>query len=391
MPRFHLLRWPEKCTPRRAILDARLTCQRCGAEIEESDKYAMNAAGTFLAYGQDVSGFDPTKHGRPTHHQLGFGDGNGEVMGDVDDSDIISFWVSGLCSPWVTFGQRAAAWLRAARSGDQERVRAVLNTGFGELYSLRGDAPAWEDVREQCQDDYRIGEVPAGAMLLFCTVDVQKTRLVYVIRGWGLSFESWLIEQGELYGEGETDKPDVWAKLDDLVCRQWNGMALKACAVDSGYRTDQVYAWCMKYGAAAFAVKGRDSPRKIYSSSEIDVGARKLNLWTFDDKHFKGWVHARLSWDRKQPGAWHLPQGEWEGNEDYCRQLVAEQQLRLPSGRVSWIGGHKPHDFLDCEAMQAFLAHVKGVRDLRPSGQQVSVPAPQQRRPVVRSAGVSVY
>ena len=391
IPRFQLLRWPEKCSPRRALLEARLACQRCGAEIEDLDKYQMNAGGTFLAFGQDVAGYDPAKPGRPTHRQLGFGDGNGEVTGEVDDSDILSFWVSGICSPWVSFGQRAAAWLRAVRSGDQDRVRAVLNTGFGELYALRGDAPAWEDVRTGCAVEYAYGRVPNEAQLLFCTVDVQKNRLVYVVRAWGPSFESWLVEEGEIYGDGETDKPDVWAKLDQLVARRWDDMPLRACAVDSGYRTDQVYAWCMKYGALAFATKGRDAPRKIYGSNEIDVDNRKLQLWTIDDKHFKAWVQARFGWKPDQPGAWHVPDGEWPGHEDYFKQLVAEQQLRLPSGRVSWIGGHKAHDYLDCEAMQAFLAHVLGVAALLPAGMQAPALVVQHRRPVVRSSGVSVF
>jgi phage terminase large subunit GpA-like protein len=399
VPRFHLLWWPEKCTPKRALTDARLTCQRCGQQIEETAKHGMNAAATFLAPGQTVVGYDPAKPGRPTHPQLGFGDGNGEVVGEVEDSDTFSFWVSGLCSPWVTFGQRAAKWLRAARSGDQERVRVVLNTDFGELYALRGDAPAWEDVREGCSSDYQIGTVHADAQIVFVTVDVQKNRLVYVVRGWGPAFESWLVERGELYGDdgAETDQPDVWLKLDKVVMRQYGGVPIRAAAVDSGYRTDQVYEWCLKHGLNAYAIKGRDAPRKIFSSTDIEVAlkgktTRTLKLWTIDDKHFKAWVHARLVWDQKQPGAWHVPAGEWEGVEDYYRQLVAEQQLRLPSGRVTWIGGHKAHDYLDCEAMQVFLAHVQGVRDLRPRSEKpIPVRAPAPRRPVVRSTGVSVY
>lgn len=393
VPRFQLLRWPEGSTPRRALLEARLTCQRCGAEIEDADKFAMNAGGTFLAWGQDVVGYDPAQAGRPWHRQLGFGDENGEVTGEVEESDIQSFWVSGLCSPWVSFGQRAAAWLRAVRSGDQDRVRAVLNTGFGELYALRGDAPAWEDVRLGCSIEYAYGRVPQDAQLLFCTIDVQKNRLVYVVRAWGPSFESWLVEKGEIYGEGDTDKPDVWEKLDQFVLRTWDGMPLRACAVDSGFRTDQVYSWCLKYGAIAYATKGRDKPSKIFNSNEISVNDRhKLQLWTIDDKHFKGWVQARFSWRPDQPGAWHTPQGEWPDQEDYYRQLVAEQQLRLPSGRVMWIGGHKAHDYLDCEAMQAFLAHVHGVANLRPAGSPVTTQTARiVSRPTVRSTGVQVF
>lgn len=399
VPRFNLLKWSEKATPREAAKSARLACPHCGSLHEETDKYRMNAGATFLAPGQNVIGYDPSKPGAPTHHQLGCGDGNGEVTGDVEDTDIYSFWVSGLCSPWVSFGQRAAAWVRAVRSGDQERVRAILNTAFGELYALTGDAPKSEDLRVSIAAQYAYGSPPPEAQLIFATVDVQKTRLPYVVRAWGPSFESWLIECGELFGAGDTDVPDVWDKLNKLCDRVYNGMPITGVAVDSGYRTLTVYDWCYRRGASALAVKGVDAPRKIFSSNDIEfelanssVRNAKIKLWTMADKHFKGWVHARLARPQDAEGAFHIPDGEWAMADEYCRQLVAEQQLRLPSGRTTWIGGHKAHDFLDCEAMQAFLAHVGGVGDLR--ARNASSPVQQQRsRPqrVIRSPGVSVY
>jgi phage terminase large subunit GpA-like protein len=159
-----------------------------------------------------------------------------------------------------------------------------------------------------------------------------------------------------------------------------------------------VYEWCCKHGAAAFAVKGMDAPRKVFNKNEIEfsrVGSKtiaKVALWTIADKHFKAWVHGRLNRPQDEIGAFHIPQGDWDYAAEYCRQLVAEQQLRLASGRTIWIGGSKQHDFLDCEAMQAFLAHANGVSDLRP----IDAPAPPEppRRVVtrtVRSPGVSAF
>jgi phage terminase large subunit GpA-like protein len=398
VPRFKLLKWADKATPREAQKTARLACPHCGALHEEATKSRMNAGATFLAPGQMVVGYDPSKPGAPTHRDLQTGDGNGEVVGALEDTEVYSFWVSGLCSPWITYGQRAASYVRAVRSGDQERVRAIINTGFGELYAIKGDAPKPEDIRESLSAPYRYGSVPRGVQRIYVTVDVQKRQLPFVIRGWGYGYESWLIEAGELYGIGDTDQPDVWDRLTKLCMRALDGMPVNAVAVDSGFRTDVVYDWCYQNGKAAFATKGMDAPRKIYNKSEIEfsrVGSKAIasvDLWTFADKHFKAWVHGRLNRPQDAPDAFHIPEGDWDYADEYCRQLVAEQQLRLASGRTIWIGGSKQHDFLDCEAMQAFLAHACGVRDLQPLDAPAPVvhrPAP--RKPVVRSSGVSIY
>ncbi len=347
VPRFRLLVWPEGCTPKRALREACLACSNCGALIEDSAKAAMNARGFYLASGQSVQ--------------------NNAVVGDPPDTDTASFWVSGLMSPWVTFGQRAQAWLRAVASGDQERIRSTINTAFGELYRTRGQAPDWQVVKAGCESPYQLGDLPSGVQWLFLTVDVQKDRLVCTVRGWGAEFESWLIHREELWGE--TEQPDVWLRLDALKARAFNGVGIRATAVDSGYQTEHVYEWCRKHGATAYATKGRDHPSKLFHASDVEVlrNGKKhragLKVWTFDHGYFKAWVHDRLGWPQDQPGAWHLPN---DIDEDYCKQIVAEQRMRLPSGRVHWVMAGRHNHYLDCEALQVFLAHVEGVRNLKP-------------------------
>jgi phage terminase large subunit GpA-like protein len=197
------------------------------------------------------------------------------------------------------------------------------------------------------------------------TADIQKDHIVAVVRGWGAEFESFLIHAEEIWGD--TDQPEVWGRLTDLHARQFGGMPIRAVAVDSGYRTERVYEWIHARGAHAYATKGKDRPTKLYGSTDVEVNrlGKKLfhgmKLWTIDHSYFKGWVHDRLNWPQDQPGAWHLPT---DVSSDYCRQLVAEQRMRLPSGGVQWVKSGT-NDFLDCEAGQAFLAHVEGVRNMK--------------------------
>src|SRR6266540_898436 len=114
IPRFRLLTWPKDATPQQAFKAARLTCPHCGALIEDSANEGMNASGVYAAPGQKIAK-------------------DGTITGPAPESETASFWVSGLCSPWRSFGHRARAYLTALKSGDPGRVQAVMNTGFGEL------------------------------------------------------------------------------------------------------------------------------------------------------------------------------------------------------------------------------------------------------------------
>lgn len=410
IPRFRLLVWPEGCTPARALREARLTCQRCGGLIEDRWKTWMNGAGVYLAPGQDVEGWnpkvadpaqpDPRNPGPPLHPMLpGLGT-NGVVVGEAPEADVATFWVSGLMSPWKTLGQRAAAFIRAVRSRDQEKVRATLNTEFGELYRTRGQAPDWQELKNVCAGTYTLEQVPRGAQILFLTVDVQQDRLVCTVRAWGAEFESWLVWREELWGKtkdgederSDTSLPPVWQRLDALAERTFGGMPISAIAVDSGYRSEQVYAWCRKH-ANAYATKGASGRiSKLYHATDVEVSYRGkrlksgLKVWAIDDSYFKGWVHDHIAWPQDQPGSWHLPS---DIDEDYCKQVVAEQRMRVPSGRSQWIRVHKDNHYLDCEQQQAFLAHVAGVRHLKPVVEEEAGPqepaAPRPRSRVIRS------
>lgn len=352
VPRFKLLRWPKDSTAFEALGAARLTCPKCGALHDDADKIWMNKNGHALAPGQKVV--------------------DGLVVGDAPAAEMFSLWVSGLMSPWKTFGQRAAAWISAAASGDQAIVRATLNEEFGELYQLRGQAPEWKAVKALGQG-YVLGDIPKAVQKVFLTADVQKDHLVCVIRGWGPEFESWLIHTEELWGD--TDQPEVYERLTRLHQARFGQFQVAAVAVDSGFRTQRVYEWIHSRGFQAYATKGRSKPSKLYLSTDVEVdrfGKKRfqgLKLWTLDDSYFKGWVHDRLGWPQDQPGAWHLPS---DVTDDYCRQVVAEQRMRLPSGGVEWIKVGV-NDALDAEALQAFLAHVEGVRHLKTGG--TSAPA----------------
>lgn len=367
VPRFKQLRWPENATAAQAKREAYVECPRCGGVVDEDHKADLNSRGHFVAPGQKVSR-------------------DGVVTGDPPDTTTVSYWVSGICSPFVTFGERAAAYIVAKESGSQEKLQGVINTGFGELWAPgSGDVPEWQEVAA-LRRTYRKLEIPPGVKVLTLTADVQKKRIVYTVRGWGARASSWLIDFGELHGP--TTEDDVWHDLGELLHRPIGDMAIWRAFIDSGFRpgkpehvpVNKVYDFCRKFPRLVWPTKGYPTLDKPLKVSKIEVTARGsakkygLDLVRLDTDYFKSWVHERVRWEADKPGAWLLPS---DTTDDYCKQIVAEARVKKPNGQPEWVARSRENHFLDCEAMQAAVGHMLNVHLYRPSEDELPPPEPK--------------
>lgn len=368
IPKFKYLHWPKKANPNEAYKDAQIVCPHCGELHSNDRKEWMNAHGVFVAPNQIIA--DHRKNDLAA--TLTNDDGVKKVVSFgsflplSDPSPDASFWVSGLCSPWRTYGRRARTFLNAVKSAEPGRIQAAINTGFGELYTVSGDAPDWKSVESQ-KIDYVEGDVPEDVQKIVMSVDVQKNRLVYVVRGFGFQKESWKLESGELHGD--TDKDAVWDALAIYHGTTYNDIPIHRCFIDSGYRAEFVYAFCRKHSLWAFPTKGHDEQDKPLKSARIDVNiigkSSKvgLQLWHIDSDFYKSWVHTRVEWGPEVQYGWHLSS---DTTEDYCKQIVAEGRTVKPSGKVMWVRLRKDNHFLDCEAMCAACADSLNVDKLLP-------------------------
>jgi phage terminase large subunit GpA-like protein len=354
IPRFRHLRWPKGASPIEAKRGAFVECPNCGGIIEDEHKTDMNARGVYVAPGQHVTT-------------------TGVVIGSPPDTSTISFWVSGLCSPFKTFGERAERFVQAVKSGDPHEIQTAVNAAFGEAFApAGGEAPEWRAVAA-LRGGYELGEVPAEAEVLTLTVDVQKDRLIYIVRGWGVQATSWLIDHGELWAlSGSTAETDVWKDLGELVAAEYGGLAIKLALVDSGFRPgkpiqlpeNRVYEFCRRFPRRVLPTKGHDTQRapvivrKPEVTSRGKVSLYGLDLVHLDTDHWKRWVFERVNWPADRNGAWHLPS---DIADDYCMQIASEKRLVTASGRVIWKQTSQNNHALDCEAMAAAAGFILGV------------------------------
>lgn len=380
VPRFKILRWdgwPEVRPTAEVKRTAYLECPHCGGVIEERHKREMNARGAYVAPGQTIAP-------------------DGTVTGDPPATTILSRWVSGLCSPFVTFGERAAAYMRAKEEGNQEELQSVMNTGFGELFAPGGgDVPEWEEVAK-LRRDYGKLELPAGARLLTLAADVQSYGIYYTIRAWGAGGTSWLVDYDLLHGQ--TVHEEVWHKLAVIVTRPIDGMTISTGLIDSGYRPgkksaiplNMVYKFCRRFPRRIYPSKGKDvqdKPVKV-SKAEVkktgEVHRYGLDLIWINTDETKRWVHERIRREQDRPGAWLLPH---DVDDDYCKQIVSEARVMKPNGRPEWVARSRNNHYLDCEGQQAALALWMRMDLIRGEDDQAPQPeAPAAARPSRRTA-----
>jgi phage terminase large subunit GpA-like protein len=353
VPRFEQMRWPENATPAEAAKSAQLQCPHCGGLHQDSDKQEMNARGLYVAPGQWIE--------------------EGEVRGEPPENAVISFWASGLASPFVSWGTRIERYVRALASGDPDQVQTALNAGFGECFTPAAgrDALDWQEILQR-RAPYRLKEVPDGVLRLGMAVDVQKLSLYYTIRGFGARGRSWLIDRGQLYGP--TDDDEVWNALADLMLSPIAGLQIERVFVDSGFRPNKpdagdehkVYEFTRRYPWLVSPTKGRSTMSPPYRVSKIEVTAKgkkasySIDLVWLSTDFFKSLLVSRIRTPLDQPGSFIVPD---DIDEDYAKQLVSEVRVvDGATGKPQWVQKSRANHYLDCEALAMAIGYSLNVQ-----------------------------
>jgi phage terminase large subunit GpA-like protein len=375
IPRFSRLVFDSKESLAVIERETKMRCPYCDRGFGTERKTDISALGRYVSPGQAVSK-------------------RGVVEGRGIDSRTASHWVSGLASPWRTFGQAAARYVKAARTGDPAALRVVVNTELGELYAVRGEAPRWETVADR-REPYRRGESPSGVRLITAGVDPAKDRFDYVVRGWGARMESWLLRWDSLWGD--TDSEVSYQAVAELLHSTWgqSGIPVKAMLVDSGWRPGEkarrpehrIYDFCRRFPGWARPSKGYavlDQPVKLVKIDYTTANQRiagAVELVHVDTDHMKRWIHGRLAMPVGTPGAWHIGQ---EATDQYCKQISAESRITTAAGKSKWVR-HGPNHAFDCEVLALAAAWLFGLPLLQERLDAARATPPPAPAPVIRS------
>lgn len=360
-------------------------CSACNARLAEDDKPWMLARGVWVPEGVTIVEALPREIPEVVDRaSWASGRWRPAVEGHGKATRNIGFHIGGLLSPWRTWSEVMAEFLRA--KDHPERLRVFLNQVLGEPWKETVDEVLPERVQLLTTNAYPRLVVPKKAEILIVAADVQKDHLYYIVRAWGPNRESWLIDEGVMSDFDEL----LMVCLRNYQIQDGETMSAKWAAIDAKYRTPEVYAFASKYhgiypmtGVQRATVPVR--PRPIEYVSNASGRVESISGLVVDTTYYKSMFMRTMrtsarAFEDGLDGIWHLHR---QVSEDYCEQIRAEQQVWKTVKRhhvrmrvLVWEPRtqHAKNHFLDCEMMGLALADHKGILSLKEMGEAEAPP-----------------
>ena len=345
-------------------------CPACGTAHYEADKARMvsPASGArWIPTVADADGVVPPKSIPAAEVELW----RNRVTGRPARGYAITGWINTF-DTWDNLAQ-----LERDAGDDPEKVQPFENGDLGRAYEPKSEGPQWEAIAARKESDWSRGQLPAGALYLTLTADVQGDGIYWSFLGWGQGKTCWHIDHGFL--PGATDEPlaGAWPKLDMIADHgvSFGGVRLAAdmIAVDSGYNADAVYQW-VRRRHNALAIKGDDGWSKppISRAQNVEVKTGGLSAGKARQYGIKVWMIG--TWSIKatlllflgklpREGGLQLPTGyqhfAGDTEELYFRHLTSEYiRTEEENGRqLRRFAQRGPNHWLDCFTYGYALTH----------------------------------
>jgi phage terminase large subunit GpA-like protein len=292
--------------------NAMYPCSECGAYMVETDKSKMFARG---AWSEGVAG----------------------------DGETVSFTISGMFLPygwlpWIALKREYDKAKAKLEEGSEESMIAFYNTRLARCWERQKEQTKYDELMARAED-YKLGQVPAGGLMLTAAIDTQNDRLELKVVAWGEGMECWIVDYQIISGSPAEDA--TWERADELLKTRYRHaggemMVISAAFVDSGgAHTQDVYNFSYtRKRRSVFAIKGASRPdRPILSAKPtiVDITWRGkterqgAQLWFIGTDTAKDYLASR--WKKASgPGAVHFSQ---DLREDYYKQLTAEYRSHV--------------------------------------------------------------
>lgn len=160
---------------------SKVVCKACGGTHEMTDRAAMKARSRWVHEGQAV-------------------DRDGNVTGDRRRAEIVSYWLGGVAAAYQRWDSIIFKYLQAVqtyvRTKDDKPLQTTTNTDQAAAYIPRAVlARRGSEALMERAEEWPKGVAPQGVRFLTAAVDVQASKFVVTVIGWGVSLESWLIDR----------------------------------------------------------------------------------------------------------------------------------------------------------------------------------------------------
>ena len=336
--KFKQIKWPDEHNNNVDMIrdTAYYECEHCGERIYDKHKMEMLRRGEWRAVKESQS----------------------KVRS-------VSYHLSSIYSPWVTFGDVAYEFKNS--KGTPATLMNFINSWLAEPW--KSSKTKSTQNMEFTQSNYPCGVVPDKAVLLIASVDVQLDHFWWEVRAYAPGVKSYLID----YGQAST-----WEDLEEIIInREYPSeygeprQVMKA-GIDSGFRTDEVYQFCSRFPEVCIPLKGSSNHTTMtapYTMTSLEKGVvGGLKLYVLNTDYWKDFIFARMIRPADEEGTIHLYKECPQEYSDHLRSEEKQEIRNVKTGAVTvqWkpLTSHPVNHLLDTCTYNAAVADIAGVKYL---------------------------
>ena len=336
--KFKQIKWPEEHNDNADMIrdTAYYECEHCGEHIYDKHKMEMLRSGEWRAVNESQS----------------------KVRS-------VSYHLSSIYSPWVTFGDVAYEFKNS--KGTPATLMNFINSWLAEPW--KSSKTKSTQNMEFTQSNYPCGVVPDKAVLLIASVDVQLDHFWWEVRAYAPGVKSYLID----YGQAST-----WEDLEEIIINReypseyGESRQVMKAGIDSGFRTDEVYQFCSRFPEVCIPVKGSSNHSTMaapYTMTSLEKGVvGGLKLYVLNTDYWKDFIFARMIRLADEDGTIHLYKECPQEYSDHLRSEEKQEIRNVKTGAVTvqWkpLTSHPVNHLLDTCTYNAAVADIAGVKYL---------------------------
>lgn len=277
----------------------------------------------------------------------------------------VSYHLSSIYSPWVTFGDVAYEFKNS--KGTPATLMNFINSWLAEPW--KSSKTKSTQNLEFTQSNYPCGVVPDKAVLLIASVDVQLDHFWWEVRAYAPGVKSYLID----YGQAST-----WEDLEEIIINReypseyGEARQVMKAGIDSGFRTDEVYQFCSRFPEVCIPLKGSSNHTTMtapYTMTSLEKGVvGGLKLYVLNTDYWKDFIFARMIRPANEDGTIHLYKKCPQEYSDHLRSEEKQEIRNVKTGAVTvqWkpLTSHPVNHLLDTCTYNAAVADIAGVKYL---------------------------
>lgn len=336
--KFKQIKWPDEHNDNADMIrdTAYYECEHCGGHIYDRHKMEMLRHGKWEA-----------------------------VNASQSKVRSISYHLSSIYSPWVTFGD--VAYEFKTSKGTPASLMNFINSWLAEPW--RSAKTKSTQNMQFTESTYPCGIVPDKAVLLIASVDVQLDHFWWEVRAYAPGVKSYLID----YGQAST-----WDDLEEIIIHReypseyGEPRQIMKAGIDSGFRTDEVYQFCSRFPEVCIPLKGSSNHTTMtapYTMTSLEKGVvGGLKLYVLNTDYWKDFIFARMVRPINEDGTIHLYKDCPQEYSDHLRSEEKQEHRNVKTGAVTvqWkpLTSHPVNHLLDTCTYNAAVADIAGVKYL---------------------------